>query len=478
MSYSVLKGSFTLAAADFSRKALLAVTVLLCARFLAPEHFGDYIFLLTLYQVFAVLAGAGLPSSVMRLVARGEESGMRLAVASVLARLLYIVPAAALMYPVIWFLGLSAQYFPALGLLALMMLVRGASENVTFILQGREDQLSCAKVGISQSAVTLLVTLAVCWTSKDLLWLIGAHVIGGLVSALYGVAILGSTRETGNKTASIFHDTRLILRDSHWLNVGMFVASVYNRVDVLLLRRLLTSAAVAIYAAPYRILDLTQIVPSSLTATILPGLCRVREHDSGMMDPRLAMRFLLVIALSLVVLVTIAAPWITLLVFGRTYQASIPVLLVLIWATIPMFWNFVLNAQLVANSFDRAILYAASMALAVNVGCNLLLIPRFGYLVCAPVTLLTELVVLALNLHFVSRVGAAAWPQSFGRLVIATVLVAGFSFCWTRHIGAYTWAGAVLLILALFSLPLSWSDLSSAARRQRSATTAAATHAG
>jgi O-antigen/teichoic acid export membrane protein len=478
MNTSVLKGSFTLGAADFSRKALLAVTVLLCARFLPPGRFGDYIFLLTFYQVFAVLAGAGLPSSVLRVVARSKESGMRVGFASVLARLLYTVPASALMYPVIWVMGLSAQYFSALGLLALMMLVRGAAENITFIFQGREDQVSCAKVGVSQSAVTLLATLTICLTSKELLWLIGAHVLGGFASAIYGFVLLRVKSGRDVEPGTILGQTWSILRESHWLNAGTFVASVYNRVDVLLLRRLLTSEAVAIYAAPYRILDVTQIVPSSLMGTILPSLCRVGEPDSRMMHPRLAMRFLLVIAFPLVVAVTIAAPWITLFLFGRRYQASIPVLQVLIWATVPMFWNFVLNAQLIANSFDRAILYAASVGLALNVGCNLLLIPRFGYLACAPVTLLTEIFILALNLHFVSRIGAAAWPENLGRLALTTVFVAGFSFCWTRAASAYTLVGAVLLVLALLSLPISWSDFSTAGARNRTARTTAATHVG
>ena len=323
----------------------------------------------------------------------------------------------------------------------------------------------------------MLITIAICLTSKDLLWLIGAHVVGGLASTFYGL-VLRFTSGRDQHPGTILSDTRSILRDSHWLNLGMFVASVYNRVDVLLLRRLLTSAAVAIYAAPYRILDLTQIIPSSLTATIMPSLCRVGEPESRTLHPRRAMRFLLVIACLLVVAVTIAAPWITLLLFGQKYRASIPVLRVLIWATVPMFWNFVLNAQLIANSFDRAILYSASVGLGVNLGLNLLLIPRFGYLICAPVTLLTELCILVLNLYFVSRIGATAWPENLGRLLLTTALLAGFALCWTRAASGYTLVAACLLVLALLSQPIFWGDFSSADARDRAATTTAATHVG
>lgn len=478
MDNAVLKGSLTLGAADFSRKALLAATVLLCARFLPPRAFGDYIFLLSFYQIFAVLGAAGLPSNLLRAVARGRRSGMRIGFASVLARLVYIVPTAALMYVVMRLLGFSHEYFPALGMLVLMMVVRGAGENVAFIFQGNEDQISCAKVGVTQSAVTLLASLAICLTSKNLLMLIGAHVLGGFASAMYGFVLLRFKGPQSQESGLMISDeTCSLLKESHWLNAGAFVASVYNRIDVLLLRRLLTSEAVAVYGVPYRILDLTQIVPSSLTATILPNLCRNGETTNwGITYPRTVMRFLLVIAFCLILIVTMSAPAITFLFFGAKYRGSIPVLQILIWATVPMFWNFVLNAQLIANSFDRAILYTAGIALTVNVSLNLLLIPKFGYLACAAVTLITEFALLGANLRFVSRLGAAAWPENLGRLAITTALVAGFCLSWTRASVGFSLIGAVLLLLVLLSMPLSWSDFSTSGPPDRSGNTSPATH--
>jgi len=318
---------------------------------------------------------------------------------------------------------------------------------------------------VTQSAITLLATLAVCLSSKNLLLLIGAYVLGGFLSAVYAFYLLRAKNpESGESRLTIAREMRSLLKGSHWLNAGASVAAAYNRIDVLLLRRLLTSEAVAVYGVPYRILDLTQIVPSSLAATILPGLCRNEEKSPGNPHPRAAMRFLFVVALLLVVIVTMTASRMTLFLFGAKYQNSIPVLQILIWATVPMFWNFVLNAQLIANSFDRAILYGASIALTLNVCLNLLLIPKFGYFACAVVTLTTECSLLVANLRFVSRVGAAVWPESFGRLAITTALVAGFCFCWTRPFPGYGLASAVVLVLALLSVPLHRSDFSSSAR--------------
>jgi len=198
----------------------------------------------------------------------------------------------------------------------------------------------------------------------------------------------------------------------------------------------------------------------------------VEETKTRITHPSAALRFLLLAALGLIVAVTVTAPWITRLLFGPKYQGSIPVLRILIWVTVPMYWNFVLNSQLIAKSFDRAILWAAGTALAVNVGFNLLLIPKFGYMACAVVTLITELALLATNIHFVSKSGAAIWPEHLGRLALSTSLVAGFSLFWAQGPATTGWISAALLLLGILSLPVKRGDFSTPRDLVRSASTA------
>jgi O-antigen/teichoic acid export membrane protein len=461
MSIAVLKGSFTLGVADFSKKLLLAATVVLCARFLTANTFGDYVFLLTFYQIFAVLGGSGLPNSLVRSVARSGDFGVRSAVASILARLVYVVPTVVMMYAVMALMGFSTKYFAALTLLALLMVVRGATENIMSIFQGAEDQRSCAKLGVTQSAVTLFATLGVCLTSKSLLFLIGAHLLGGLASGGYGffLLLLKDSKQQA-PPVGLWADVRDLLKHSHWLNAGAFVASAYNRIDVVLLRRIVGAEAVALYGAPYRVLDLTQIIPSSLMAAILPRLCRSGEPILGLEQPRVAMRYLLTIALGLTVVLTVAAAPATFFLFGSKYAPSIPVLQILVWAMFPMCWNFVLNSQLIANSFDRVIFLSASIALVANIGLNLLLIPRFGYMACAAITVITELTLLGVNLWFVSKAGAVAWPEHLGRLMAATVFVAAFCMAWTHLPFRYSLVAIIFLFCGVWSVPPFWRDFS------------------
>lgn len=443
MNSGIVQPALILGAADFSRKVLLAATVLVCARFLDPRTFGEYVFLLSFYQIFAVLAGAGLPSALLRAVARRGACGPRFACASVLARLVYILPSVGLMCAAMRWTGFAGRYLVFAGVLAVMLGLRAASENLSFMFQGAENRVDSAKLGVSQSVVTLIATLAVCLSSKDLLLLIAAHAAGALVSVIFGFLLLSGNRIPEEESPGMGAEARNLLLDSRWLNAASFLGSAYNRADVVLLRRMSGAEAVAIYGAPYRILDFTQIVPASVVAAVLPRLCRGGASNTE--TAARLMRVLLVIALMLVLTITVGAPLIVKSLFGSHYDSSIAVLQVLAWATLPMFWNFVLNSQFVATFADRAIVQASGVALGVNVILNVLLIPRFGYLACALVTVLTEIVLLAINLLLSHRARIAAWPEYFGRLAASAAMLAAFCVCWTA-------AGRILLPLEIMFL--------------------------
>jgi O-antigen/teichoic acid export membrane protein len=100
---------------------------------------------------------------------------------------------------------------------------------------------------------------------------------------------------------------------------------------------------------------------------------------------------------------TLLAKPLVLLILGREYAASIPILRLLVWAAIPMFLNYGLNTFLLARSREHAFLWTSSICAVVNVILNLILIPRFSYYAAAAVTITTELLLLVQNLLIIRK---------------------------------------------------------------------------
>jgi O-antigen/teichoic acid export membrane protein len=163
------------------------------------------------------------------------------------------------------------------------------------------------------------------------------------------------------------------------------------------------SAAAGLYALPYRALATLQIIPFGLMAAILPVLAsRSPSKDDKQICWRMA-TILCVLSMFAALALTLLARPLVLLVLGASYADSIPILRLLVWASIPMFINYGLNTFLLARNRERAFLWTSSICAVANVVLNLILIPRFSYYAAAAVTIVTELLLLLQNLVIIRR---------------------------------------------------------------------------
>jgi O-antigen/teichoic acid export membrane protein len=102
-------------------------------------------------------------------------------------------------------------------------------------------------------------------------------------------------------------------------------------------------------------------------------------------------------ALLTIGLFVLAEP-LTNLLFGARFGDTPPLLRVLSLAVLPMFLNNVIPYAMIAQRRQAVYIWINLGALVVNLGGNLLLIPRFGPLASAWLTVLTECVVLCVSL--------------------------------------------------------------------------------
>jgi O-antigen/teichoic acid export membrane protein len=451
VSRSLIRGSAALAVADFSKKALLAVTVVLCARFLPKSTFGDYMLIMSLYQIFAVIAGAGLPNILIRHVARDRQGIPQKAVGSVIVRLIYAVPAVFCMLAVFRLGGYSRALLPEIMSLCLLIIFRAMTENAIAIFQGCEDPVTCAKISLVQSIATLVSTAAVCLTTRQLLHLVLCHTLGAVCSTLYAVYKFSSRRlHLAAGFAGSLSIAKALIYETGWINGATLVSSAYNRCDVLLLQRLASPVAVATYSAPYRILDLVQIIPTSVMGIVLPRLCRTQGDASEPVDQNRLLSLLLFGALLLIVASTILASWVVPFVLGKSYISSAPVVQVLIWATPFMFWNYLLLSNLIANHAERYIFIGSTIALAVNLVTNFMLIPRFGYMAAAFNTIATEVMLLGANMLFCNRANIFVLPAWSPRMISSTAGVLAGAFLWHAKSSELRFLSAILLVGSLF----------------------------
>lgn len=181
---------------------------------------------------------------------------------------------------------------------------------------------------------------------------------------------------------------------------------VYFRVDMLMLDAMKGIDAVSMYTAAYRFVDYCYMVSSMLITPIYPlmaarylinpeGLRRLyrRTFDSFSFIGG-TMGFSLILA----------APFIAPLLFGNAFEAAIPAVAVFGFIFPIITLSNACGAMLIAMALPgRQLIGLRILAIGINVGLNLILIPTFSFYGAAIATVLSEFILLGVAVGIIKR---------------------------------------------------------------------------
>ncbi len=163
------------------------------------------------------------------------------------------------------------------------------------------------------------------------------------------------------------------------------------------------------------------------------------------------MGLLLILAFAIILATFVVAGSAVRLLLGPRYVESVPILKILIWATIPMYINFGLNVALLAMGRERIFMITSAVCLAVNFIGNLILIPMFSWRGAAALTIATELILLAQNMYWVHQaIGRIAIPWGLGRNSLAFVILVTVMLCLGRLVSPPLAGTACLLFFLVY----------------------------
>jgi O-antigen/teichoic acid export membrane protein len=258
--------------------------------------------------------------------------------------------------------------------------------------------------------------------------LAGVSVVANIVSA----AILGALvirhcfrphvewdRQTG----------RWMLNTSFPLMINLLLATIFFRIDVLLLKPLKGDTVVGYYSAALKYIDGLLIIPQYFTQAIFPLMSRyaATSRESLMRAFVLSLRLLLMLALPISAGTPFVAQGLILMLGGGDYLPdSMIALQLIIWFLPFSFVNSVTQYVLIAIDQQRFLTKAFFIGVAFNVIANLLVIPTFSYKGAAVVAILSELVLLIPFYYAVRKhLGPLPWVSLFWQPAVASAVMAG-----------------------------------------------------
>jgi O-antigen/teichoic acid export membrane protein len=462
----VAKNSLVPMATSLLNKVVDFAFALLMLRILAPEGAGRYQFAVVFVGYFEILVRFGLGTLLTREVSKDpQQSNRYFSNVSILRTLLWLgsLPLmAVVLFLYVRFGGVTPDVVAAIALFMAAIFFSTVSDTLSALFYSYEKMEYPA--GISTVTALLRVSLGV------LALLVGWGFVGlaavSLLANLVTTAILASILFQGFFRPHWENDPafqREMLHISLPLMINHLLATIFFRIDVLILKPLKGDAVVGYYGAAYKYIDGLNVIPAYFTLAVFPLMSRFAQsaRDSLVRAYILSLRILLIISLPIAAGTPFIARELILLLGGAEYLPHSVIALQLLIGFLPFSYvNSVTQYVLIAIDEQRFLTKAFIIGVAFNVIANLAFIPRFGYQAAAVITILSELALLIPFYYCVRKnLGPLPWLAIAWRPVLAATLMAA-ALWLARGIGALLLLplgaavyGAALVALGTFRDP-------------------------
>ena len=474
---TVAKNSVVPMVLNLANRAIYFVYAMLYVRLLGPEGTGQYAWVVAVYGIFEILSRYGLGTLLNREVAADKNQSSRY-LTNVLALRTLLWAASLLLMGVtvggFWFNNdIGRAELQAIAVFALVMLLSNWSDAFSNLFNAFEKMEYPSGLGIAMAllqAALGALALLLGWGIVGLAWM---ALLVNLVQLLWLIWIV---RSTLFKPEWKWDWTlqREMVATSGPLMINHLLATVFWRMDIWILRPLAGAASAGLYSAALKYVDGLNIVPSTFTLAVFPLMSRLarQQGEALLRSYVLSVRLLLVVSLPIAVTITafafplisilggarfVAAPYevqqlpafacsIVSALLGPTECSGFSVrggsalaLQVIIWSIPVGFVNSVTQYVLIAANQQRYLTKAFVLGVLFNLAGNLLLIPVFGFIGAAVVTIFSELCLLFLfGLRVRRHIGKVAWPDLIWRPA-ASALAMGLTLYGLSAIGVNVW---------------------------------------
>ena len=422
----IAKNSAIPIASQLTNRAVDLVFAAFALRLLGVTGNGQYAIAVVTWLYLKTISDFGLSILVTREAAREPGRAGALLGASTLMRILVlgvIAPLAVIyvMGGLAWF-DLAPVSAGAIIVMMLSIIPGSYGEAVNSVFNARERMELPAILNIFTNLSRFGLGLAALFA--------GYGVMGLAIAALLATFVSAGAYHVSLRHLDILPQWSISRGQIVWfaqvswpLLLNALLLNLFFRVDVFVIQAAQGDAALGVYDAAYKYVNMLIILPAYFTLAIFPILSRYAIDGSGQLLNafRHASRFLLIVAWPITIGTLFLAPWMIRVLGGEAFlPESADVLRVIIWFLPLSFVNGVIQYTLIAANQQRTISAAFALAVGFNFLANLILVPIYGYMAAAAITIATEFVLFAPLAYAMHRhIGYPGWVSLLGKPTIA-----------------------------------------------------------
>lgn len=364
-----------------------AGAAVLLARYLGAEKLGQYGAIYAYLGLFSWSAAFGFEPVLVREISREKENASHLMHTAVVLSAFFsigAVVAAVLLGPLAGYAG----RFRSLLILAGLEYALTPLRLPAVMFQVEMRQWYAAAINMARQGLWFGIIVVLWISGAPLSYVIAGRVLAAVVES--GLLWSYGRRFLAREKRFLLEHSRMIVSHSFPIAFTSLLAMIYLRIDQVMLHRMVSDAALGQYVAAVKVSELFEFLPSALMSTIAPILSvSVADPERFKSYIDRAFRYFTIFAAGLCVFMSTGAGFIVHVLYGNRFSPAGPLLAVLIWSEIPVFFASVVINVLIARNQQNLLPVPTLVGAVVNVALNLILIPRYGALGASWATLVS-----------------------------------------------------------------------------------------
>jgi PST family polysaccharide transporter len=393
------------------------------ARYLGPRDFGVLSYAVAFVALFTPLAALGINNILVKELIMDRARERVLLGSALIARFLGTAAAIAICVASVYYVqgaeqGADRRLFWAVVALSVAT-VFNALDVAGLWLQSKQAvrTLMFWRMGVTLACALARVAAIVGGAQVfAFVWIAAAETIG--IDVVNLCAYYG-TRERPQRWLSDRSTMSNLFSKSWPLILSSIAASIYLKIDQVMLAQMVSVDASGVYAVAARMSEVWYFIPQLLAAAVFPSLLRTKLVSATLYAHRmqLCLAAFALVATALAVTVTIFADPIVFALFGAQYAGAAVILRIHIWGGVFIFQRAVASKWMIAENLFVFSFVSHGVGALLNVALNLLLIPRWGGVGSAVATVISYAGASYL-FTFCSR---RTWPMA--RMMTETLLL-------------------------------------------------------
>jgi O-antigen/teichoic acid export membrane protein len=406
--------------------ALGVVVTALVVRTLGSTSYGQWSTIFIVLTLVGYFANFGMEAVALREAARHPEREHEWIGAAIAVRLMTLGPVIVLSIVAIIAMHRSQQMLVA-GLILIATMPFGGAGPLGLIFKLRVDNLVPMLVMSLRSVLWGGAVAVIFWRGGGMIELAIAMALTNAIGSIVQTVIALRLADRWPRPSRAL--LRPLLREALPIGLSGALIIAYARIDALIVFATVGSRASGLYNSVYNIVDQSHFIPSSILTTLAPVIAASWPRDRARLlrTVRLTAELMAITSLGALAFTSVAAVPVVRLLFGPTFVPAASALPVLFAAFVFICFGYVNGNLLVVLGLQRRLVWISLAALAVNLAGNLVLVPIYGFMAAAWMTLATEVVVFSASSVLIKRELNLGWPKPgrMGRTVIAAALLGG-----------------------------------------------------